>query len=138
MDSKKSLAYQLIKLHLTLTQPLQNALRPVGITVKNFNVMQLIYANPGIHQNALAELMQKDKTLIGQVVDKLEEKNLAKRESVKNDRRVYALFLTKEGERVLQTYAHIPFESEEALLAPLSASDKDAFRRILTQLIEQI
>lgn len=135
---KKSLANQFLKLHFKLIAPLQEALRPLGITEKNFYMMQLIDANPGISQNGLAELLMKDKTLVGQVVDKLEESQLAKREPVKNDRRVYALHLTEEGKKIVQDYGHITTESESALLAFLDSNDEAALRRILNQLMEQV
>ncbi len=126
---------QFLDLHLRLVKPLQEALRPLGITVKNFAVMQLIDENPNISQNGLAEIMQKDKTLIVQIIDKLEGKGLAKRDSVKNDRRVYALSLTMEGKRIVDAHKNILLESESVFLASLPEEDQAALRRILRQLM---
>ena len=133
----KSLGYQFFNLHVKLAEPLQEALRPLGITVKNYTMMQLIDANPGISQNRLAEMTRKDKTLIGQVINKLERKHLAKREPVENDKRVYALSLTEEGKKIVDDYRHIVSDSESALLATLPAKDKTALRRILDRLMSQ-
>jgi DNA-binding MarR family transcriptional regulator len=137
-EIKKSLTYQFEKIHLKLIAPLQKALHPLGITEKNFFVMQLINANPGISQNGLAEILMRDKTLVRQVVDKLEDKQLAQRTPVKNDRRVYALYLTEEGKKMVEGYKHITKDSESALLASLNTEDEATLRRVLYQLMEQL
>ncbi|WP_071131546.1 MarR family winged helix-turn-helix transcriptional regulator [Enterococcus timonensis] len=137
-DADHILAYQFLKLHFKLIESLQVALRPEGLTVKNFSMMQLIESNSGINQNELAKKMQKDKTLMVQVIDKLEKKGLATREPSENDRRAYALSLTPAGKKIVEKYAYIPDVSEEKLLSVLDVEDQKSLRRIMNRLIAEI
>ena len=78
----------------------------VGLTIEEFSALDTISANDELCQRDLAKLILKDRANTGKLLDSLEQKGLITRElSVKNNRPVKILKITKEGKEVyLQTY----------------------------------
>ncbi len=76
----------------------QDAKIPPG----HFTVLTLIDLNPGINQSMLARCMYLDRSTMVPVLDQLESKAWMERRKKPGDRRSYALYLTRLGEKVLK------------------------------------
>ncbi len=106
----------------------------IGITYGNYITLLLLYENPGITQVQLSEINHKDKNVIVQTLDKLEEKNYVKREKSENDRRAYALYLTKKGEEVVEKYWNIVIDAEKNLFKDISDEELALFKNVINKL----
>ncbi|QJT05116.1 MarR family transcriptional regulator [Streptomyces asoensis] len=73
------------------------------------------------------------KDLVG-ILNDLQSAGLAVREPDPNDRRKNAVSLTEEGQRVLRRCEKAAREANEALLAPLSAAERDHFMGMLIRI----
>jgi DNA-binding MarR family transcriptional regulator len=127
--------YLLIKLGELALQAAEDALVPVGLRARHFNVLTMIAVGTAMSQQELGTLLGIDKTLIVAVIDDLEEHELVRRRRNPEDRRRHTLELTSKGKRVLKdAYAHID-RAERELLAPLSASEIGVLRDVTTRVL---
>jgi DNA-binding MarR family transcriptional regulator len=78
---------------------LDNPKMPAG----HFTVLSLIQLNPGINQSALARCMYLDRSTMVPILDQFEKKGWLERRERADDRRAYALYLTRAGEKTLAT-----------------------------------
>jgi len=71
------------------------------------------------------------------MVDALEQDGLVERVPDKQDRRAISLVLTEEGQQRVPHILHAIEEISQAVVAPLSPSDREALRDLLVRLIER-
>lgn len=133
MQYQEEFAYQLLTFYDRLIAPLQEDLKPYGITAKNFFVMQYIGMNPGVSQQNVADAIHKDKTLVRQIIDKLEKKELVERRPGP-DRRSYALYVTEKGQQVIDTYEHVLTDTQTELFSVLDEREKKAIKATMAKL----
>jgi len=68
----------------------------------HYSILALISQNPGINQSTLARCMYLDRSSMVPILDRLEKKSWLERRKVANDRRAYALHLTRQGKSALE------------------------------------
>jgi DNA-binding MarR family transcriptional regulator len=71
------------------------------------------------------------------ILDELQESGLIERRAHTTDRRTYALHLTANGKKTLQTIAHIARQHEEALCAGLNKDERQTLARLLSRIAEK-
>ncbi|MEB2843825.1 MarR family transcriptional regulator [Rhizobiales bacterium RZME27] len=74
-----------------------------GFSPTQYSALAFTYIEPGIQQNALGERIALDRSSVTKCVEILERDGLIRREVDRNDRRARMLYITPEGELVLQT-----------------------------------
>ena len=72
-------------------------LEPLGITVRQTNLLLEICATPGISQDTLAKRLFLDKSVVARALANLEEQGLVERPVCPNDRRVIRLHPTEKA-----------------------------------------
>src|SRR6476659_5002807 len=116
--------YLLARLGDSSRRRFQRALAPLGLHPRQFGVMTIVSAAPGTSQQQLQERTGIDPSSMVAVIDELEARGLAERRAQPGDRRVRAIFLTKAGDRALQSAKEVAAELQRELLAPLSPSER--------------
>ena len=103
-----------------------------GTTMTQLRVMHLIRQKyePSTGELA-ADLHIRPATLTG-LADRLEQKNLIKRWSDTNDRRVVRIGLTAEGEQLLDDAAAAGRASLDAIFTRMTAGEVEAFTRAVS------
>lgn len=71
--------------------------KPLGITVSQWPVLDQIFLNEGINQKELAKICLRDPSTLVNSLDGLEKKGFIRREPDKNDRRAFNLYITEDG-----------------------------------------
>jgi DNA-binding MarR family transcriptional regulator len=105
-----------------------------GLTGKHFGCLKVIAAEGPLSQQALGERICIDRTTIVSVVDDLEAAGFLERRRDPDDRRAYALHVTRKGKTWLERMTPQVLAAERELLAPLSADE----RRQLVALLQRI
>jgi DNA-binding MarR family transcriptional regulator len=77
------------------------ALKEQGLHPRDFGVMTLIAAQPGLSQHQLHEQTGIDPSSMVAVIDELETVGLAERRPNPGDRRARSIYLTAKGEQTL-------------------------------------
>lgn len=71
------------------------------LTKEQWVLLKILSDHNGVSQNEIACKSNRDKTSITRLVNNLERKNLLARLPSKNDKRINQLFLTTQGEKML-------------------------------------
>ena len=102
-----------------------------GITPARFSALTVIDANPGISQTALAQALGIARSGVVSVIDTLEAMALVSREAIEEDRRAYALRLTRKGRERLERLRSLVKMHEARVTAKLSAKEKAMLLELL-------
>jgi len=100
-----------------------------------FTALCFIAQNPGISQSDLGQLIGRDKSTITPMIADLIVTGHVRREQTKTDRRSFRLFLTQEGEAVLNQQWVIARNHAAKVDAILGAAEKPQFLAQLNRLI---
>jgi DNA-binding MarR family transcriptional regulator len=92
-----ALGLLLRRAHWRAAAVMSEALRPLGIELRHFAVLLVLVNRGPTEQRDLVEATGSDKAGIMRVVDDLERKGLAVRNSVPGDRRLRAVDITPKG-----------------------------------------
>ncbi len=108
-----------------------------------FNVTPVQYASlavaesyPGIDQRRLASVIAFDRSTIGDVVQRLDQRGWLRRESGKEDRRTKRVFITDTGRAVIKQLDERVADSQTSILAPLSDGERAIFMFLLSKLVK--
>jgi MarR family transcriptional regulator, temperature-dependent positive regulator of motility len=117
-----------------------NEIRQAGIdlTPVQFAALTMIAANPGLDQASLAQGIAYDRVTIGGVVDRLEQKNLVRREIAEKDRRARNLYLQPLGRQVLAEARPVVAHVQDAILRGLSQPDSEHLCRLLRKALDAV
>lgn len=115
----------------TFTQKTQEA--GFDLTQLQFAVLSVLEENPEIDQATLAMLVDMDKVTIGDVVSRLETRDLIRRFVKKTDRRARTLTLTTGGKALLADVRPLVVAIQDDILGSLSAEEKASFMALVTK-----
>ena len=106
-----------------------------GTTPAQSSVMQVLAARPGIDQATLAAEIGLDRTTTSNVLHRLQQRGIIRRETDKADRRSRRAFLTPVGETMLQEMRSSIAAAHRQLTEPLSKDDREHFVSMLQHLV---
>jgi DNA-binding MarR family transcriptional regulator len=110
--------------------------RPHGVTPVQYAILYTVKNNPGLDQISLANLVALDRSNTGDVVSRLEERGLLRRTSGAPDRRTKRLHLTDAGAALLEAMMPAVEASQQRILAPLDAGERQSFMTLLGKLVD--
>jgi DNA-binding MarR family transcriptional regulator len=111
-----------------------SALEPLGFHPREFGVMHVVAARPGITQEELAAQSNVDRTSIVSLLDDLEARGVAERRVHPGDRRKRCIFLTEQGERSLADLREVATRVGEETFAPLTRREREQLTALLGKL----
>jgi len=111
--------------------------RDFDITPMNYAVMKVLKATPDLDQITLAHRAAIDRSTIGGLAERLEEKGWIRRMPGTEDRRQKLLSLTEEGERVLASVEPAVERTQRRILGPLSPEECATFMALLERIVDE-
>ena len=84
--------------------------RALGLTRSQWWVLTHLFRQDGITQSDLAQILDIEKATLGRLLDRMEAKDLVRRQTDDNDRRAKRVYLTTEVEPSVQTLRTIAAE----------------------------
>ena len=112
------------------------ALEADGLHARDFGVLTMVAALPGITQQQLHEKTGIDPSSMVSVIDELEAVGLAQRRAHPQDRRARCIYLTAAGEDTLARVRALAGELQSELFAPLSAQERATLHVLLLKLAQ--
>jgi DNA-binding MarR family transcriptional regulator len=109
------------------------ALRPLGITLVQWDVLRHLHENPGASLHDLARLTFQTDQSMGTLAGRSEARGFIER--VPGPGRAVRHRLTPEGERLRAQGSAVLQEVLEESFAPLSTQERATFERLLTKLL---
>ncbi len=106
-----------------------------NLTPVQYAALTIVDENPGIDQQSLANMAAFDRATMGDVIQRLEQRGLLRRQNGK-DRRTKSVFITPSGERVLTEMDGLVMQSQIRILAPLSDGEQIILMFLLSKLVK--
>lgn len=107
-----------------------------NITPVQYGLMTTLLQHSGSDQRTVGVEVGIDRTNVADVLERLAERGLVRRERSEKDRRSMNAYLTEEGRTLVkQMYAHM-LRAQQRLLEPLDPEFRSAFLAMLAQLVE--
>jgi DNA-binding MarR family transcriptional regulator len=100
-------------------------------------ILRAISGAEGMSQKALGERLGIVPSRLVELLDELDRRGLVERRDDENDRRVYALYLTKKGGVTLEAVGRIAREHQETLLAALTSSELELLTSLLAKVADE-
>ena len=110
----------------------------VNLTAEQYLVMDTLWNEGTLTQQAIAFIIQKDKNSVTQVIDNLEKKGLVARSVSKDDRRVNNIVVTKEGMALKDSTKQLAIETMEKALEGIPEQDVLTFVDVLKKVCANI
>ena len=107
----------------------------VGLSGMHFGALSIVDSAGPMSQQALGELIGKDRTTVVAIVDELEGEGLVERRRNPADRRAYALEVTRRGTDWLERARPALFRAEDELLEGLDPAERDQLIGLLQRVL---
>ena len=112
-------------------------LATLELTPPDVGILRLLRVAAGISQQELSAKLQIHPSRLVAILDNLEKRKLVERQPNANDRRLYSLHLTKNGGEILERIGRVAREHQDALLAALSADEREQLAGLLHRIADQ-
>jgi DNA-binding MarR family transcriptional regulator len=110
------------------------ALAETGLHLREFAALNIVDARPGLTQHDLAAAAEIDASTLVATLDGLEQRGLAERRILPQDRRKRAIHLTPEGEAALRRGRRLAQRLGDELFGTLDARERKQFETLLRKL----
>jgi MarR family transcriptional regulator, lower aerobic nicotinate degradation pathway regulator len=110
--------------------------RAYDLTPVQYAALVAIQTHPGIDATRLSAVIAFDRSTLGNVIERLEAKQLIERKPSREDRRVKLLYLTKLGVALLSDIMPSVDRAQARMLQPLKPADRKTLMALLTQLVD--
>jgi MarR family transcriptional regulator, temperature-dependent positive regulator of motility len=112
-------------------------LEPEGLTPVQYAALASLDDAPGIEQHRLANRIGIDPVSAHHLVNGLASAGLVRRRVAADDRRARVLDLTRRGTVLRRRLKPAMMSTQDRILAPLSAAERDVLVALLTRVIEK-
>lgn len=136
-QASSSLAFLLSQVGIYASKRFAERIATVGLQPPLFRVLNLVDAEAGKSQQAIAAGIEIPPSRMVALVDELERRGLVERRPEPKDRRVRALFLTAEGRRCLARGRKIAHQHEEELTKGMKAADRERLVALLQKIVDE-
>jgi DNA-binding MarR family transcriptional regulator len=114
------------------------AMLPHGVAPAQFQILQLLWAEDGLSQRALADRARIEPPTLVRTLDRMERDGQVKRRKDKHDKRQTNIFLTARGRRLQTTLRRIVAETEKQAQAGVSKTDRKTLTTALRKMAENL
>jgi DNA-binding MarR family transcriptional regulator len=112
-------------------------LSPLRLTPAHVGILRLLTTSAGLSQQDLAARLNIHPSRLVAIIDELEARQLIERRENPNDRRTYALHLSKEGETTLKDIARVAREHTASLCAALGQGEREQLADLLQRIADE-
>ncbi len=110
----------------------------INLTPEQYLVMDILWDAETLSQQAIADIIQKDKNSVTKFIDSLEKKGLVYRAVNKNDRRVNNIIVSEEGMKLKDKTTEVAVNMMRNVLKDIKEEDLIAFDKVMNQIKSNI
>ncbi|MES2522707.1 MAG: MarR family transcriptional regulator [Gemmatimonadota bacterium] len=114
------------------------AVQPFGLSASQFGVLETIATRGAVHQQELAEALDRSKAQMTAIIDALESRGLVRRERHQVDRRFITVHLTAEGRTVLADTTPARAAAIVELMSELTGEQRARLARLTRRLLRAL
>lgn len=132
---KKAIVNLLFTSHW-LNDEISDVLKPFDVSSQQFNVLRILKGRKGKAANlsSIQKRMIAKNSNATRLVDKLILKGLVTKETCEANKRKVEIFITAEGETLLQQLNEVVESKEQQIVANLSANEQELLTELLTKI----
>jgi DNA-binding MarR family transcriptional regulator len=120
-----------LRLHQRVQSLGTQTLKPLGLSVPQFDVLSNLSEREGMSQSELAQRLFVTKGNVSGLIDRLVEARLVERRASPDDRRSHALHLTPAGREIVTRALALQLSNVEATLGAMSDTERQELHRLL-------
>ncbi len=117
---------------------LSAALKPLDLSVAQFDALANLYRADAISQQELAARLLVTKGNVTGLVNRLTERGWVRRQSDPGDRRAYRLVLTPAGKRIAERALVVQRKLVDEMMGALQVDERAALRELLSRLVVRL
>ncbi|HEU5268058.1 MAG TPA: MarR family winged helix-turn-helix transcriptional regulator [Jatrophihabitans sp.] len=136
MPRRSEVAFLLAQLGAFAAERFGERAHAVDFSRPQAGLLRLIARRPGQSQQAVADQLGLPASRLVALVDGLQTRGLVERRRNPDDRRHHALYLTEAGQEATRVLGEIAAEHESAIVAPLSATERNQLNSLLAKLAD--
>jgi len=136
-DRGPNSAFLLAQLGAHAAQIFSRLVTEVDLNPPQAGLLRAVATGPGRSQQEIAKQLGTPPTRLVALVEDLDQRGLIERKRNPADRRLYALYLTSVGQKVLTTVGRIAGEHDDLLLAALGPTERDQLHTLLSRIASQ-
>lgn len=110
----------------------------INLTPEQYLVMDILWDAEVMSQQAIADIIQKDKNSVTKFIDSLEKKGLVYRQVNKTDRRVNNIVVSEEGMKLKARTTEVAIGMMRNVLKDIKEEDLTALDKVMNQIKENI
>jgi DNA-binding MarR family transcriptional regulator len=133
----KQPAFLLAQLGAHAASQFAERLGVLALTPADAGILRLLRVQPGPSQQDLATKLKIHPSRLVAILDNLEKQGLVERRAHAQDRRLYSIHLTKNGDELLEKIGKVAREHQDALLSSLSKEERDALAALLLKIADK-
>lgn len=135
-DREKRLVWMLASANRTLEADLAEVLKPEGIAVEQFWILEALAQNGPSQMNGLARIALVEPPTLTKIIDRMAASGLVFRAPDTQDRRKINILLSEEGEAVYERLSAKISDQEDIIDELLSEDKISTLRTLLVRLIK--
>ena len=120
------------------TNGLWNEKLQINLTPEQYLVMDILWDAEVMSQQAIADIIQKDKNSVTKFIDSLEKKGLVYRQVNKTDRRVNNIVVSEEGMKLKARTTEVAIGMMRNVLKNIKEEDLMVLDKVMNQIKENI
>ena len=110
----------------------------INLTPEQYLVMDILWDTEVMSQQAIADIIQKDKNSVTKFIDSVEKKGLVYRQVNKTDRRVNNIVVSEEGMKLKARTTEVAIGMMRNVLKNIKEEDLMALDKVMNQIKENI
>jgi DNA-binding MarR family transcriptional regulator len=130
-------AFLLAQLGARAASQFAEKLGVLELTPPDAGILRLLRIAAGLSQQELAAKLQIYPSRLVAVLDHLQNRGFVERRANPDDRRLYSLHLTRDGEATLDKVSKVAREHQDALLSALTKEERHHLTSLLLRIADQ-
>lgn len=110
----------------------------INLTPEQYLVMDILWDAGVLSQQAIADVIQKDKNSVTKFIDSLEKKGLVYRAVNKKDRRINDIIVSEEGMKLKSKTTEVAINMMRNVLKDIKEEDLISFDKVMNQIKNNI
>ncbi len=126
------------KIHRGMRRFFEFQMKKYGITPPQFEVLISLWTEDGLVLSELSKRLSRDGPTITGIIDRMEKKDLVRRERSSRDRRVIKVFTTPKAKEMKEALTNLQQTAGKDILDNFTGEDIKTLEQLLSKLLTNI
>ena len=133
-----NMGYRIKLLSQLLSRAFSERLEPFGLTPFHWLVLCCLWTEDGLPTSSIGDKLQQVGGTLTGVLDRMEERQLIRRERDPRDRRIWRIWLTDAGRELEDVLPPIAVELREKAMQGISVEDREKMSNLIDRAISNM